>query len=120
MSLLYCRAQNIKMPGGIILVSPWLDLTLNDTRWSPAMATDFLITFSKDNPMLVDKFLPPEIEPADFRVSPCFDDLHSLPPQLVFAGTAEVLLPDSCLWVRKSRAAGNDVQFVLGKGEMHT
>jgi acetyl esterase/lipase len=120
MSLLYARRSNIPLPAGIVLVSPWLDLTLKYTQYSPAMATDFLITFSKDNPWLVEQLLPPDIEPSDPRVSPLFDELNGLPPQLVFAGTAEVLSPDATEWARKSREAGNSVEYTFMKGQMHT
>jgi epsilon-lactone hydrolase len=84
------------------------------------MSTDFLVTFKDANPGIVQALLPPDIKPDDPQVSPLFDDLSSLPPQLVFAGTAEVLLPDSVSWVKKSLDAGNKVRFICGKGEMHT
>jgi len=90
-------ALNIKKlrgpsPGGLLLVSPWLDLEMKDTLHHPAMSTDFLITFTKDNPVLVDALLPHGMKPDDPRVSPVFDDLSNLPPQLVITGGAEVLL----------------------------
>lgn len=107
-------------PGGMLLISPWLDLEMKDTLYHPAMATDFLITFTKDNPVLVNALLPLGMKPSDPRVSPVFDDLHNLPPQLVITGGAEVLLPDSEKWVQKSKAAGNKVEFIVGQGQMHT
>lgn len=58
MSVLHARDSNKPVPGGIILFSPWLDLKMDATLHSPAMGTDFLITFTKDNPILVDAFLP--------------------------------------------------------------
>lgn len=69
--------------------------------------------------MLVEYLLPDGLTASDPQISPVFDDLSSLPPQIVFAGTAEVLLPDSIEWVRRSQAAGNDVQFVLDQGQVH-
>jgi len=118
-------ALNIKKlrgpsPGGLLLVSPWLDLEMKDTLHHPAMSTDFLITFTKDNPVLVDALLPHGMKPDDPRVSPVFDDLSNLPPQLVITGGAEVLLPDSEKWVQKSKNAGNKVEFIVGQGQMHT
>ena len=101
------------------MISPWVDLVMDRTLNSPAMATDYLITFKKDNPTLVAQFLPANIEPGNPLVSPLFDELQSLSPQLVFAGTAEVLLPDSIEWVRKSKAAGNLVDVVIEEGQMH-
>ena len=120
MAILYARKIHVPLPCGLVLISPWLDLTLNETLNSPAMATDFLITFKDVNRGIADALLPSNTEPGDPCVSPLFDDLASLPPQLVFAGTAEVLLPDSTNWARKSLEAGNEVEFIRGKGEMHT
>jgi len=60
------------------------------------------------------------MKPDDPRVSPVFDDLSNLPPQLVITGGAEVLLPDSEKWVQKSKNAGNKVEFIVGQGQMHT
>lgn len=119
MSALEIRRQGLSAPGGIILISPWVDLEMAHALHSPAMATDFLITFSQDNPILVNSFLPEGMKANDPRVSPVFDNLHSLPPQLILAGTAEVLLPDSLTWARRSKQAGNKVEFILERGQMH-
>lgn len=119
MSALEIGRRNLPLPGGMLLISPWLDLVMESTLHSPAMATDFLVTFTKDNPELVKQFLPDGMSPADPRVSPIFDNLKGLPPQLVLAGTAEVLLPDSKEWTRRSLEAGNNVKFVLEQGQMH-
>lgn len=120
MSALAIKRLGIPAPGGLLLVSPWLDLEMKDTIHHPAMSTDFLISFSKDNPVLVEAFLPSDIRPSDPRVSPVYDDLSNLPPQLVISGGAEVLLPDSDKWVQKSRQAGNRVEYIVGQGQMHT
>lgn len=100
-------------------MSPWLDLTHDYTLYSPAMKTDFLVTFSMANPLLVEALLPPTMGASDPQISPLFDSLEALPPQIVFVGTAEVLLPDSLNWVKQSRAAGNAVELVLEWGQVH-
>lgn len=119
MSALHARRTGMPAPRGLLLLSPWVDLNMSKTLNSPAMATDFLVTFQKDNPTLVAQFLPPGIEPTSPLVSPVFDDLSGLPPQLVLAGTAEVLLPDSEEWVRRSKQSGNAVEFVCEQGQLH-
>jgi acetyl esterase/lipase len=120
MSVLHAKRTKMPLPVSLVLISPWLDLTLNETLESPAIATDFLINFKSANPGIVQALLPAGFQPGDPQVSPLFDNLSSLPPQLVFAGTAEVLLPDAVSWVERSRAANNKVVFVRGQGEMHT
>jgi acetyl esterase/lipase len=120
MTALEIKKLHKPSPAGVLLISPWLDLEMKDTLHHPAITTDFLITFTKDNPSLVEKLLPQGMKPADPKVSPLFDDLRNLPPQLVITGGAEVLLPDSEKWVRKSKGAGNTVTYVVGQGQMHT
>lgn len=119
MSAIHTRREGLPRPGGLIMISPWLDLRMFETLNSPAMATDYLVTFQKENPKLVHLLLPQDMTPENPLVSPVLDDLSSLPPQLVLAGTAEVLLPDSKTWSRKSKEAGNRVELVLERGQMH-
>tara|TARA_R110002003_G_scaffold111_1_gene9416 strand:- start:16551 stop:16805 length:255 start_codon:yes stop_codon:yes gene_type:complete len=83
------------------------------------MKTDFLVTFSTANPMLVERLLPEDMDASDPLISPVFDNLNSLPPQIVFVGSAEVLIPDSREWVRLSREAGNSVDYVEEWGQVH-
>ncbi|KAH8802562.1 alpha/beta hydrolase fold-domain-containing protein [Xylogone sp. PMI_703] len=120
MTALHARKSGTPLPSAMVLISPWLDLTLSKTLSSPAMNTDFLINFRDANPGIVKQLLDKGMSPDDPLVSPIFDDLTGLPPQLVIAGTAEVLLSDSEDWAVKSRAAGNKVHYIKGWGEMHT
>lgn len=83
------------------------------------MKTDFLITFTEANPMLVEELLPKGMNASDPLISPIHGDLRSLPRQIVFVGGAEVLLPDSKDWVAKSREAGNKVDYVVEPGQVH-
>lgn len=104
----------------MLLVSLWLDLEMEDTLHHLMVAIDSLITFTKDNPALVDALLPAGTTAADPRVSSVFDDLEHLTPQLVITGRAEVLLPDSEKRVQNPKAAGNQVTFDVEQGQMHT
>jgi len=83
------------------------------------MKTDFLMTFTQANPMLVEMLLPKNMAASDPQISPVFDDLRDLPPQIVCVGGAEVLLPDSNHWVQRSKEAGNSVEFVFEPGQIH-
>lgn len=119
MAALHTRREGLPSPGGLLMVCPWLDLTMCQTRLSPAMSTDYVVEFTRGNPEIVKQLLPPGMSADSPLVSPVFDDLAGLPPQLVLAGTAEVLLPDSEEWERRSKAAGNSVQLIREDGQMH-
>lgn len=119
MTAIYLRNHKIPPPLGLVLISPWLDLSAKKTRYSPGQYTDFPINYSKTVDSQVRAFVPDSMAVDDPRVSPIFDDLHDLPPHLVYAGSAEVLLSDSEDWVKKSREAGNQVDYICEPGQMH-
>lgn len=119
MTSIYLRNEEMPAPLGLVLISPWLDLSAKKTRYSPAQYTDFPINYGVSVDSQTRAFVPDDMSTADPRVSPLFDDLHNLPPHLVFAGSSEVLLTDSEDWVKKSREAGNQVTYVCEPGQMH-
>lgn len=51
--------------------------------------------------------------------SPLYAELHDLPPTLILVGTEECLYDDSVRYEEKSRAAGNDVDLIVGEGLYH-
>lgn len=51
--------------------------------------------------------------------SPLYADLHELPPLIVCAGDHESLFDDSTRLVDKVRAAGGEVEFVVGEELLH-
>jgi len=53
------------------------------------------------------------ISPADPIISPLRGDLASLPPTLLLASTAEMLLDDSVRYANKAKAAGSPVELRL-------
>ncbi|RFU26007.1 hypothetical protein B7463_g10332, partial [Scytalidium lignicola] len=119
MTAIHLRNHKISPPLGLVLISPWLDLSAQKTRYSPGQHTDFPINYSTSVDSQTRAFIPDGMSNDDPRVSPIFDDLHDLPQHLVFAGSAEVLLSDSEDWVKKAREAGNKVDYVCEPGQMH-
>ncbi|MEE4302097.1 MAG: alpha/beta hydrolase [Pseudomonadales bacterium] len=57
--------------------------------------------------------------PRDPRVSPLRGDLGNLPPTLVHASEAEMLLDDARRWVAKARAAGTDARLRTWHHQLH-
>jgi len=51
------------------------------------------------------------VRPCDPRVSPAHGRLHGLPPTLIHASEAEMLLDDARRYVNKARAAGSDARL---------
>ena len=64
-------------------------------------------------------YLNKNIDPADPRVSPLFDDLSGLPPVLVQIGSKEILLDDASRFKEKAEAAKVNVSYKLYTGMWH-
>ena len=88
---MYLRQQEKPLPGSIIAISPWVDLTgsgeSNETNRDKDVSLsnkqlDFFARCYTDTPE----------EPL---VSPLFGDLTGMPPSLIFAGGEEILLSDA-------------------------
>lgn len=103
------RDEGLPMPAGMVLLSPWLDLTGGGQSYRANVGTEILI-------------LPPVVaraagwyrgdHPADAPgVSPLFGELAGLPPALVQVSASELLYSDSESFASAARAVGVDVDL---------
>jgi acetyl esterase/lipase len=60
-----------------------------------------------------------DLDLLDPLVSPLAGDLAGLGPITLFSGTRDVLNPDAHLLVEKARAAGIELDFHEGVGDVH-
>jgi epsilon-lactone hydrolase len=99
----------IPRPAGLVLLSPWLDLTTSD----PVQQE-----IEKQDPLL----MCPGLEAAgrwyagsmamdDPRVSPMYGEIAGLPPILIFCGTHDILLADARRLAKRAAAEGADVEY---------
>jgi monoterpene epsilon-lactone hydrolase len=89
----------LPQPDRIVLISPWLDLTLQNPRIEAVDNADVLL----DRDALVPHGLAwaHGDDPTDYRLSPINGSLESLAPVMVLIGTQDLLYPD----VQRLRAA---------------
>jgi acetyl esterase/lipase len=80
-------------PRKLVLISPWLDLTLSAKNLAANEPTDPLLTV-KALTRMRDAYLAGQ-DPADPRASPILGELRGLPRTLIFVSAAEVLRSDS-------------------------
>lgn len=106
-----------QVPLGLVLLSPWTDLTLSGASLSANARRD---------PMLPSSAMPEavrqiqgQLDPADPRISPLFADWRLACPTLVQVGTTEVLLDDSLRLVDVLRKAGAEVTLERLPGAPH-
>jgi acetyl esterase/lipase len=111
------RAVGAPLPAGLVLLSPWVDLTVTAATYQANATSDqfFSETAARD---ASDAYLQGH-DARDPFVSPLFADLDGLPPALVIAGGDEVLLDDILALTGHLAHAGASVQTHIVAGMQH-
>lgn len=115
--LLALRDAGLPLPAGAVGLSPWVDLAMTGATLRDNAATDYINenVLRASAHMYLDGRLPEETPLA----SPLYADLHGLPPLLIQAGSAEMLLDDSRRLADAAKAAGVDVTFEVWEDMIH-
>ena len=110
-------AGGAPLPARLVLLSPWLDLTLGN----PEMAE-----YERRDPWLAKAGLVEAgrawaggDDPTAPRLSPGHGPLAGLPPIALFVGTREIAYPDVTALAREAAAAGVDVDLTVADGAVH-
>jgi monoterpene epsilon-lactone hydrolase len=104
-------------PAAAALMSPTVDLTSSGASMTERADQDPIST-----PAMLRQFASDYLAGADPRTplaSPLFAPLHGLPPLLILAGTADVLLSDSERLATAAANDGVDVSLHIGDGLPH-
>ncbi|RGY99100.1 alpha/beta hydrolase [Clostridium sp. AM58-1XD] len=115
---LYLKDHRIPLPAGVILMSPWTDLTLSGDSYRENYEIDPLFGNSTDN-MLYDSAYIGEHDPREPYISPIYGDFKKLPPMLIQVGSYEVLLSDSIAAAEKAKEAGVRRRLSIYEGMFH-
>lgn len=108
------RAEGLPRPSRQVLISPGLDMTMQDPRSRAFARTDPWLDI--DGGMEAIRLYAGELDLTDWRVSPIYGDLTSLPPTLILAGERDLLTPGTLGFVERARAAGASIDLI---GEPH-
>lgn len=111
------RDNGDPMPERLVLLSPWIDVTMINPAIPSLEGGDFIL--SAYGLAGLGKLWAGEMEIKDSRVSPLYDSMTGLPPTLIFCGTDEILRPDITLLHEKMKAAGTKCRLVIGEGLWH-
>lgn len=120
--MMYLRDNKFAMPGGAILFSPWVDLTLSCDSWETNKDFDYLPRPNNGDHMHpVAAYLGPNFDKylTHPYVSPLFGDMHGLPPLLIQTGDAEVLRDENILFAHKCTLAGVPVRHEIYEDCVH-
>jgi epsilon-lactone hydrolase len=103
------RELNKSLPKKLVLMSPWVDVTLENPDIETKKHDDVMMTVERLAGAARDYV--GDADPRDPLISPTFGDLAGLPPMLIQTGTADLLFPDCQKFYQKCVEAGVDVQY---------
>ena len=104
------QAQGLPLPAALVLFSPWLDLTGQSPSRQANAATDVMLS-----QQVLDEaaaLYAPGKALDDARLSPLFGTLAGLPPCLLVASRAEILIDDARRLQQQMLAAGGQVELL--------
>ncbi|MCX5076893.1 alpha/beta hydrolase [Streptomyces sp. NBC_00513] len=111
------RERTGAQPSRIVLVSPWLDLSVSHPGQAAAEPGDPLLR--RAGLIEAGRLYAGTLAADDPRVSPLRGDLAGLAPLTVFTGTRDLLGTDSHELLRRARDAGVEVEFHEAAGQSH-
>jgi epsilon-lactone hydrolase len=113
----HLRDQGRPLPAHLLLVSPWLDLSMPDPDPTAGRARDPILAapgllhaaghWARDLPLTAS------------QVSPIYGEMGGLCPITVVAGTADIVYPDSERLAVACRDAGADFSMLVAAGAFH-
>ncbi|HVS63969.1 MAG TPA: alpha/beta hydrolase [Thermoanaerobaculia bacterium] len=113
----WARDCGLRLPDAVVAFSPATDGTFasptfrTNLRSDPMLGPAFRPAARFRTIALIGSWLWLRMRPAHPTLSPVFGDLAGLPPTLVQASEAEVLLGDARRWVNRARAAGSPAEL---------
>ena len=117
-ALCQVRDQGGRLPDGVLLFSPWLDLSLQS--WSVTAASLAGSTPYSMASLGVMSRLYLQGRPAtDPVASPLFGDLSGLPPILVHASQTDIVFDDAKRLADAVEAAGGELTLRVWRGQTH-
>jgi epsilon-lactone hydrolase len=115
--LISLRDTGDSLPTAACLISAMLDCTFSDSAIPELQKADPFLRLTDISNMA--KHYYGIHNPHNPLISPIFDDLHGLPPLLVYAGEHEILNPESIRFAEKAHDVGVDVTYKIWAGMIH-
>ena len=114
----YLKDHHMPMPGGVVAMSPWTDLTASGESYETNYERDPLFGNTKDSLIYVNDYAG-DHDKMDCYISPLFGDFRGFPPMLIQVGSLEMLLSDSVSVAAKAREQGIRVRLSIYEGMFH-
>ena len=111
------RAAKRRLPGALVLMSPWTDLTMSGASYRQRADIDPMLT-----PDYIKSIRDCYANGADLSspyLSPLFGDFSGFPPVLIQSGDHEILYDDAAALYEKLRAQNVSARFEVYEGMWH-
>lgn len=109
--------QGMPQPGHLVLISPWLDITLANPLIKKYQEHD--VVLDVDGLRRVGQLWAGKTPLDDYRLSPINGQVANLKNVLVFVGTQEIMFPDIMKFVQLLRKANVNVETEIGRQLYH-
>lgn len=111
------KENNIAQPDALILISPWVDITMTNPEIKKFEDQDPMLD---KNSLIVDgKSWAGNLDTTDYKVSPIYGDLSGLKNVTIFVGTREMFYPDIMDLYKKLKKEGIEAKLHVGQGQNH-
>ena len=116
--MMYLRDNNEQLPDGLVLFSPWTDLTCSGKTYETKAKYDpmFTTNMPKDSANI---YVPEDVKKTDPYISPLYGNFTNLPRTLILVGDNEILLDDSRLFAQKAEESGVDIEIDIWPNMFH-
>lgn len=115
---MYVRDKGMEVPGGIVAMSPWTDLTSSGESYVTNYEKDPLFGKTKESLIYNRDYVGME-DPKSPYISPAFGDFKEFPPMLIQVGSYEMLLSDSQMVAKAAKQQGVKVRLSTYEGMFH-
>ena len=115
---LWLKEHGRVLPGGLVLMSPWTDMTASGASYEENYENDPLFGKTEDS-MLFNREYAGEEDLKNPYLSPLFGEYEGFPPMLIQVGSYEMLLSDSVALAQKARQAGVKVRLSIYEEMFH-
>ncbi|MCR5784913.1 MAG: alpha/beta hydrolase [Eubacterium sp.] len=115
---LFLREQERMLPGGLVLMSPWTDMTAESESYKTYEEVDPILTGNYVRSVR-EAYCGKETDYRDVHFSPLFADFKGFPPTYIQVGQSEILLDDSLKLCEKMREGGASVKLDVYESGWH-
>lgn len=111
------RDAGLPRPGGLVLISPWLDVATDDPAQERIEPSDVMLM--RPGVRTLGRWYAGEWALSDERVSPLFGTLRGLPPIELLCGSHDILVADARRLAARARSEGIPLSYHEEPDLMH-